>query len=158
LRIDSITCEVIAKDRIVIDSRRIVTMECVMRFASYLVSAALLIVGLIHLLPLSGVLGNERLAALYGIAVNDNNLSILMRHRAVLFGLLGIFLVIAAFAKQFQFAAFVAGFASVVSFLWIAKSTAEYNAAIHRVVVADWVALACLVVGAIAWTYSYRTA
>lgn len=58
----------------------------------YLVSAMLVVVAVIHLLPLSGVLGSERLAALYGLSFNEPNLAILMRHRAVLFGLLGLFL------------------------------------------------------------------
>jgi hypothetical protein len=35
----------------------------------HLVSAMLVIVGVIHLLPLSGVLGGARLEALYGIPV-----------------------------------------------------------------------------------------
>lgn len=85
----------------------------------YLVSAMLVVVAVIHLLPLSGVLGSERLAALYGLSFNEPNLAILMRHRAVLFGLLGLFLLFAAFRPPFQTIAFMAGFVSVVSFLWL---------------------------------------
>ena len=56
---------------------------------SKLVTLLLLVAGVIHLLPLSGVLGAQRLAALYGLAFDEANLLLMMRHRAVLFGLLG---------------------------------------------------------------------
>ena len=124
----------------------------------YLVSAMLVIVATIHLLPLSGVIGSERLASLYGISFDDPNLAILMRHRAVLFGLLGSFMLLAAFTPSFQVAAFVMGFVSVVSFLWLASSVGGYNAAVGRVFAADIVALACLVVGAAAYAFAqHRT-
>ena len=42
-----------------------------------LVSATLIIVAVIHLLPLPGVLGQARLAALYGVSLNDPNLVLL---------------------------------------------------------------------------------
>lgn len=87
------------------------------------VSVLLVVVGIIHLLPLSGVLGGERLASLYGLAFDDPNLAILMRHRAVLFGLLGLFLVYAAFKPALQAMAFTAGFVSVLSFLSLAYGT-----------------------------------
>lgn len=122
----------------------------------FLVSAMLLIVAVIHLLPLSGVLGSERLAALYGLSINESNLAILMRHRAVLFGLLGLFLLFAAFRPAFQTAAFIAGFISVVSFLWLAWSVGGYNAQVARVVMADIVALVCLIVGVIAHVYVHN--
>jgi hypothetical protein len=117
----------------------------------YVISAMLVVVGLIHLLPLAGVLGSEKLAAMYGVACSEQNLSILMRHRAVLFGLLGAFLIYAAFHRPSQPAAFVAGLVSVVSFLWLAWSSPGYNAQLGRVVTADVVALVCLVVGAIGY-------
>ena len=120
----------------------------------YLVSGTLILVGIIHLLPLVGVLGSGRLTALYGLPFDEPNLAILMRHRAVLFGLLGAFLVFAAFQPQFQIVAFVAGFISVVSFLWLTWSVGGYNAQIGRVFVADAVALACLVVGFAAHLYN----
>jgi hypothetical protein len=116
----------------------------------HLISAMLVIVGVIHLLPLSGVLGGPRLATLYGIAVDGPDLAILLRHRAVLFGLLGAFLVVAAFRPAWQPAALVAGFVSVVSFLWLAWSVGGYNAQLARVFTADLIALGCLVVAAVA--------
>jgi hypothetical protein len=120
----------------------------------YLVSAMLVIVAIIHLLPLSGVLSSERLSSLYGLSFDEPNLAILMRHRAVLFGLLGSFMLFAAFRPSLQAAALVVGFVSVVSFLWLASSTGGYNASIGRVFAADVVALVCLVVGAGAYAYA----
>jgi uncharacterized BrkB/YihY/UPF0761 family membrane protein len=122
----------------------------------YVVSAMLVVVGVIHLMPLSGVLGSERLAALYGLSFDQPDLAILMRHRAVLFGLLGAFLLLAAFRPELQTVAFVAGFVSVVSFLYLAWSVGNYNAQIGRVFVADVVALVCLVIGVAAHAYSLR--
>jgi hypothetical protein len=112
-----------------------------------LIAAMLFVVGVIHLLPLSGALGAERLAVLYGLSFEEANLAILMRHRAVLFGLLGLFFIYAAFRPALQVLAFVAGFVSVVSFLALAYSVGGYNAEVSRVVVVDWVALVCLFVG-----------
>lgn len=76
----------------------------------------------------------------------DPNLVILMRHRAVLFGLLGCFLIYSAFRPSAQAVALIAGIASVVSFLWLAWTVGDYNALIGRVVFIDWIALACLLV------------
>jgi hypothetical protein len=117
----------------------------------HLVSAMLVVVAVIHLLPAVGVLGVARLEALYGIPVQEPNLAILMRHRAVLFALLGVFLLVAAVRPAWQPAALVAGFASVLSFLALAWSAGGTNAQLARVVLADMVALACLVVGALAY-------
>lgn len=111
-----------------------------------IISALLMIVAVIHLLPLSGVLGADRLQALYGLNFDEPNLAILMRHRAVLFGLLGVFLMYAAFKPSLQPLAFAAGFASLLSYLALAWSVGSYNAALQRVVVVDIVALVCLVV------------
>ena len=117
----------------------------------YIVSAMLVIVGLIHLLPLSGVLGATSLSNLYGLQINEPNLEILMRHRAVLFGLLGAFFVLAAFKPALQSIALVGGFISVVSYLALAWSVGGYNAQLSRVFTADLVALGCLLVGGAAY-------
>lgn len=113
----------------------------------HLSSVTLAVVGVIHLFPLAGVLGPTQLESLYGLAFDDHNATILMRHRAVLFGLVGLFLVYAAFRSTFQPAAFAGGFVSVISFLWLAGITGGYNASLGRVIVVDWLALSLLIVG-----------
>ena len=120
----------------------------------YLVSAMLVIIGFLHLLPMTGVFGSERLAKLYGVDFSEPNLSILMRHRAVLFGLLGAFLVFAAFSPAHQTLAFIAAAVSVISFLWLARSVGSYNVELNRVFKADIVALACLIIGVAAHVYA----
>lgn len=108
------------------------------------------VVGVIHLLPLVGVLGGERLAQLDGLDASEPNLALLLRHRAVLFGLLGALCVAAAFRPALRGLALVAGWVSVASFLALAGGT-PVNAQLARVVTADWVALGALVVAIFAW-------
>ncbi|MEE2652761.1 MAG: phosphopantetheine adenylyltransferase [Pseudomonadota bacterium] len=109
----------------------------------------LVLVGIIHLLPVAGVLGADRLAALYGIALSEPNIEILMRHRAILFGLLGLFLVYAAFQPSLQTLAIVAGLVSVVSFIAIAWSVGGYNEPVRKVVIADVIAAVALIVAGV---------
>lgn len=120
----------------------------------YIVPAALFLVGLIHVLPLAGVLGVARLHGLYGIDVAEPNLEILLRHRAVLFGLLGLFLCQAAFRPAHQAMALIAGLASVASFLLLAAMVGGYNAQLARVFAVDVVALVLLVIAGGAFLYA----
>lgn len=117
-----------------------------------LVSAMLVLVGIIHVLPLAGVMGGDRLARLYGVAIDDPNLEILLRHRAVLFFILGAFLIYAAFRPGLQWIALVAAFISVVSFLWLAWTVGGYNAQLARVFKADLIALVGLLIAAAAYS------
>ena len=116
----------------------------------YVVYGALVIAGLIHLLPLSGVLGSAQLASLYGFRFDEPNVSILMRHRAVLFGLIGSFMLWSIFRPSLRSAAFLGGMISVASFILLALTADAYNAQIRRVVLVDAAVLLCLLVGTIA--------
>lgn len=108
----------------------------------------LVVPGVIHLLPLSGVMGAAALTRLYGLDFSAPDLEILMRHRAVLFGMLGVLLCAAAFKPSLRKIALLAGLASVVSFLVLAFSVGGYGEGVARIVTADWVALVCLVLAA----------
>lgn len=122
---------------------------------AHLVTAALLIAGTIHLLPLLGVLGATRLAALYGVAIVEPNLEILMRHRAALFGLVGGLLVAAAWRSDLQPLGLAIGLFSVASFLAIAWSVGGMNAQLVRVAAID-VAVFALLLGAAALRFAAR--
>lgn len=119
----------------------------------YLISGSLLIVGLIHLLPVTGVLGAARLEGLYGVDFQNPNELLLMRHRALLFGLLGAFLVVAAFVRSLQPAAFVAGLLSMSGFIMLAGSPGAYTPEIRRVFYVDIVGVVLLLAGAVAYWF-----
>jgi hypothetical protein len=121
----------------------------------YLISVTLLIASVIHLLPVFGLLGGEKLTSLYGVTIADPTVVMLMRHRAVLFGILGGLLLVAVFRPALQPTAFVVGLISAVSFLWLARPLDAFGSAIARVVTADVVALVALVVGAGAYLYTH---
>lgn len=117
--------------------------------------ACLTLAGVIHLLPLPGVMGAGQLARLYGVATDDPNAVILLQHRALLFGLLGVLLIAAAFRPELRAVALVAGLVSTVSFLVIAWGVGGYNAQVARVVVADVLAVVLLLLAAgIEWRKS----
>ena len=104
------------------------------------ITVLLIVVAVIHIIPLSGFAGVARLESLYGVPVSGSNMEILMRHRAVLFGILGVFFAYAAFTPSLQPLAFIAAFVTLASFFYLAFSVGEYNAAIRKIVIGDIVA------------------
>lgn len=123
----------------------------------HLVTAGLLLAALIHWLPLLGVLGAERLASLYGLPVAEPQLVLLLRHRAVLFGIVAALLSAAVWVPALQPAALLAGGVSVLSFLVLAALAGPLNGRLQRVVVADLLALAALAAAALGWWWTMRT-
>ena len=103
------------------------------------------IVGVVNLLPIAGVSSASRLQTLYGVVLEDPNLVILMRHRAVLFGIVGAILVAAAFVPSLRPFAIAAGLVSMLSFVLVAHLVGKYNAELRRVVIVDLAASALLV-------------
>ena len=59
--------------------------------------------------------------------IPDNNLEILLRHRAALFGILGAFIIYAAFNPGLQPVAFGAAFLSIATFFFLAWSVGGFN-------------------------------
>jgi hypothetical protein len=110
------------------------------------IQVCLVLVGIIHLAPFTGVVGSAQLGTLYGIPVDGPDLAILLRHRAVLFGIVGVLLVAGAVRASLRNTALVVGWTSVVSFLLLAVSIGGYNQRIGKVVAVDVGALLLLLV------------
>lgn len=109
------------------------------------------VVGLINAFPMLGVLGSEQLASLYGQTIADPDLLLLMRHRAVLFGMLGALLIAAAFRARLRTLAAAVGTVSMASFCLLALPLDSHGEALIRVFWADVVALPLLL---FAWRLS----
>ena len=108
------------------------------------ITGLMLVVAAIHLIPITGFFGRERLAALYGIEIESPGLEILMRHRAVLFGILGVFFAYASFKPALQPIAFVAATVSIASFFYLASAVGNYGRPIRKVIIGDIIAAAAL--------------
>jgi hypothetical protein len=99
---------------------------------------------LIHLAPLPGLLSSTVLQRLYGLDIVEPDLLLLMRHRALLFGLLGAGLLLAIRLTSWRRPMWLAGVISAGGFLLLALG-GTYNAALQRVIVGDIVAVLALV-------------
>ena len=111
-----------------------------------LIATVLVAVGLLNLYPLIGVISAEQLAQLYGTRVDSPDLQILMRHRAILFGLLGALLIYSVFDASKQLLACAAGLVSMLSFVAIAYLIGGFGAKIQTIVIADILGSLALVV------------
>ena len=115
-------------------------------------SACLVIVGIVHVLPGLGVLGAQQLATLYGTQITSPDLLLLMRHRAILFVIVGGLLLVSARQPTLQWSAIVAGLVSVLSFMLLAGSPSGLSAQLSKVFYFDVVALLLLLLaGAAKW-------
>ncbi|PJE02875.1 MAG: phosphopantetheine adenylyltransferase [Leptospira sp.] len=116
-----------------------------------IISISLMIVAIIHILPLFGAQGNNALNKMYGLVIEESNLSILMRHRAILFGIVAMILIYAIFFPMYRPIAILIGFVSVISFLILAWSVGGINDPLKRVVIADLIALISLIIATSAY-------
>ena len=101
------------------------------------ISIILVAVGLMNLYPIIGVLSADALTNLYGVTILDNDLLILMRHRAVMLGIIGTFMVIAAFRPDLQSAAIIAGLTSMIAFVGLTLSVGDSGESVNKVMLAD---------------------
>jgi hypothetical protein len=110
------------------------------------ITAILFLVGAINFYPVVGVLSVKILSNLYLIDVQSSDLLILLKHRAVLFGLLGGFIIYSAFKPELQWLAIIMGLVSMLSFIVIAFLVGDYGTGIRKVIIADIIASAGLLI------------
>lgn len=102
------------------------------------------IVGLINFTPLIGVIGQARLESLYGIEITSPDMLLLLRHRAVLFGIVGGYILVAALKPALRNSASIMGYLSMISYVVLVNIGPATNAHIDRVMQIDLVAILLL--------------
>jgi hypothetical protein len=111
----------------------------------WLIRLGFVAIGVLHALPASGVLGKAQLERAYGLRIESTDLLILLQHRALLFALLSVASVIAAFQINWRWPIALFALSSMASFVLIAQPH-RYGSAIATVVRADWIGIAVMLV------------
>lgn len=107
--------------------------------------ASLALAGIINVLPILGVLGGAKLQALYGIPFEEDNLLILMRHRAVALALTGAFVLASIFVPAWRTPAMLMVLASMAAFIALAWLQGDFNASIRKIILADTLPVLALI-------------
>lgn len=117
-----------------------------MKSNDVVLSAVLVVAGLVNVLPVVGASGTKALRRLYGIDVAPEGakLSLLLRHRAVLLGVVGGFMIASAWAPQLRFAGALVGLVSMLSFVAMAWTARGCGPELERVAKIDAVLSALL--------------
>ena len=87
----------------------------------------LLLVGVVNLLPVVVFFDVSRTVGLYGVPIEGESLTILMRHRGVLLALLGATLIYAAFKPEFRVFAIAAALVSKLTFVFLTFMTTAHS-------------------------------
>ncbi|WP_262690947.1 hypothetical protein [Kordiimonas aestuarii] len=106
-----------------------------------------MLTGLVHLLPFSGLFRAARIEELYGISFGgDADLSLLMQHRALFFGIVGLLSIIAIWRVWLRPVARLVALASMLGFVVLYLMAGSENALLAKVFWAD-VVLSILILG-----------
>jgi len=106
----------------------------------------LVIVGLINIAPIIVFFSPDKTKKLYGLPIDGENLTILMRHRGVLLSLIGLALIYAAFKPDVRMAVIIAALISKIAFIFLTFTSNGYSPEIKQVAMIDVGAMVLLAV------------
>jgi hypothetical protein len=122
-------------------------MELVLRIALFLTS-------IVNILPALGAFLPSKMKNAYGIDVSDANFELLLRHRAVLFGIVGGLMLYAAITQSVLSLASIIGLISMISFLFLYFTIGkQINEALTKVMKIDAVATLVLLIVYLAYCF-----
>ena len=108
----------------------------------------LFIVGVINIIPSFLAFLPYKINNAYGIEIPDANYELLLRHRAVLFGIIGGIMIYAAITKKHYSLAVCIGLISMVSFIILMKFVSgAINPELRRVMNIDVIGIIVLLIG-----------
>lgn len=112
---------------------------------------------IVNLLPAIAVFFPSMIISSYGIELHDQNLELVLRHRAVLFLIIGATLMYSAITRRFYVLVTVIGLTSMVSFILLYLLIGSgINALLQRVMWIDVGASILLIAGTCSYYYSKK--
>lgn len=119
---------------------------------------SLFVAGVINLLPSLLAFLPAKIAKSYGIEIPNANYELLLRHRAILFGIIGGLMIYAALVKKHYELSTIAGLVSMISFIilyfLIGK---DINSELKKVMIIDVVATVILCIGFVMFLLKSKT-
>jgi len=123
-------------------------METIFRICLFIAGVINIIPSLIAFLP-------DKISSSYGIEVPDANYELLLRHRAVLFGIIGGVIIYAAITKKYYSLAITIGLISMISFIVLLKlSSGAINPELMKVMKIDIIGIIILLIGCVCYKFS----
>lgn len=114
----------------------------------------LAIAAIINIIPSLLVFFPQKISSSYGIEIPNINYELLLRHRAVLFGIIGGIMIYSAITKKYYFPSVTIGFISMVSFLILYKMMdGEVNPELNKVMKVDIAGIIILLIGCIFYKF-----
>ncbi|MFN7259443.1 MAG: hypothetical protein ACK5TU_06060 [Cyclobacteriaceae bacterium] len=118
----------------------------------------LFIAGLINLLPALLAFLPDKISNSYGIDIPNSNYELLLRHRAILFGIIGGLMIFSAIVKKHYEISTIAGLISMLSFILLYFLIDKgINSELKKVMMIDIVATAILCIGLILFLLKSKT-
>jgi len=118
----------------------------------------LFIAGLINLLPALLAFLPDKISNSYGIDIPNSNYELLLRHRAILFGIIGGLMIFSAIVKKHYEISTIAGLISMLSFILLYFLIDKgINSELKKVMMIDIVATAILCMGLLLFLLKSKT-
>ena len=108
---------------------------------------SLFIAGIINFIPSLIAFWPDKISKSYGIEIPDSNFELLLRHRAILFGIVGGLMIFSVFSKKYYDLSVILGLISMVSFLILYFSIDGINKELAIVMKLDAFAIVILIIG-----------
>lgn len=108
---------------------------------------SLFIAGVINFLPSLLAFIPEKFSKSYGIEIPNADFELLLRHRAILFGIIGVLMMYSAITKKYYSIAVTVGLISMISFLILYFSLNGININLDKVMKIDSAAIVILLIG-----------
>ena len=113
----------------------------------------LFIAGAINMLPSVLTFFPEKISKSYGIELPDVNFELLLRHRAVLFGIVGSLMIYSAITKKSYLIATVVGLTSMISFILLYFLLNGVNTELGNVMRIDMAGVLVLMIGLLLYKF-----
>ena len=118
----------------------------------------LFIAGIINILPALLAFLPEKISKSYGIELPNGNYELLLRHRAILFGIIGGLMIYSAILKKYYEIATTVGLISMGSFIILfILIDKDFNSELKKVMMVDIVATVILCIGLVLFLLKSKT-